>query len=43
VEFNGVWWNGTCSVPPYIDYNEIQCIGLADWIGGIFGVVALLV
>jgi len=42
VEFNGVWWNWTCPIPPYIDYSETQWIGLINWIGGIFGLVELL-
>jgi hypothetical protein len=53
VESNGVWWNGTSPIPPYIDYSETYWIGLVDWIGGIvglmewlngfFGIVVLLV
>jgi hypothetical protein len=43
VESNGVWWNGTCPIPPYTDYSETWWIGLVDWIGGIIGLMELLV
>jgi hypothetical protein len=43
VEINGVWWNGTCPIPPYIDYSETWWIGLVDWIGGIIGLMELSV